>query len=224
MNRKMILWIIGSAIFLTILLLVVVVENSGFSAVKTFDTKGELIVHREPQVPWEEITDFAVSQGKIFLFYEDKGMVNVYSFEGEFLKGFQICTIKNSHGNITVAEGLVLVESRLPVIYAFDPVTLELKYYVTGGHDGWERQTEEYKEYKRLQVYFDREPVHSDGDWSFILSDNGRDILVSESDSRFQSVGFLPKRSDLIESLAVLLVVLILGFTHAIEPYPIRKK
>ena len=223
MNRKWILWVLGLAFTVAVAGLGWNIVKDQFSYIRGFDTMGKLIIHQEEQVPHEDITDFTLAEEKLFLYYEDSGMLNVYSLDGKFLKGFQVCTRQNSRGYLSFGEGLVLVEAKCPVIYAFDPLSLELKFCVTGGHEKYEAQDDEYLEFKRLQGYFSTEKSHSSGESHFILSDDRRDVLVSRGVEPYRSMSFLPKKNDRILSFAITSAFLFIGICACIESIPSKK-
>lgn len=207
-------YLIAIAILIDIVLLALVPYMEGFTAISTFDTKGRILFHKNEKVPREKITDFLVYENRIYIFYEDAGIVNIYTVEGEFVQGIQVCTIDNSHGNMAMNNGLLLIESKNGDIYVIDTSELCLLNIVDMTPGDFENKTEVYWQYEKLSSFFSQEQNRTYNSKKYILSDSREDILASETGGLFRSMGFLPKRSSWYEALGILLVVLILGFNR----------
>lgn len=217
MKAKFFIYLIVITILIDISLLVWIPYKEGFSTISTFKTKGHIVFHGKENVPREKITDFLIHEDRVFVFYEDAGIVNVYTIEGAFVQCIQVCTIDNSHGGIAMNNGLLLIRSKNDVIYVVDATELCLSYTVMKNHSDWENQTETYRQYKKLLSFFSQEQNRKYYSKRYILSDSREDILVSQSGGLYRSVGFLPKRSSCYGPLGILLVVMIVGLCEILK-------
>ena len=217
MKAKLYVYLIAISMLIDVFLLAWIPHKEGFSTIRTFKTKGRIVFHGKENVPREKITDFLIYEDRIFVFYEDAGIVNIYTIDGEFVQCIQVCTINNSHGGIAMDHGSLLIKSKNDVIYVVDVSTLCLSYFLTVTHGDWENQTEKYRQYEKLIEVFSQEQKREGRAKKFLLSDSQEDILVSEPDGRYRSVGFLPKRSPCYETLWVMLVVLIVGLCELLR-------
>lgn len=119
MNRDRILKI---AIGITVLLLIVaawLMEGDGFSAVAK---PGKGLVYQifaEERIPRENADELLAADGLLYLYYEDFGLVNVYSTEGDYQWSYQVAPVRNGVGGIGYADGVFYLRSRSNGVFGF---------------------------------------------------------------------------------------------------------
>lgn len=93
-------------------------KNEGRSRL---EAAGEYVIHKTPQIPQhQEITTMLVEDGKIFLYWDLHGIVNVYSVDGMFLYGIQVNSSTSGRGDIAYTDQKLYIFSRENHIYVFE--------------------------------------------------------------------------------------------------------
>ena len=113
--NKIIVFILG----ICAIVLVFFVYSQGFVRIDKLNTRGDYKVIQEEQIPYESVSTFFVAEGYLFLFYDNSGLVNVYSTDGVFQYGIQVFTSTSGRGKITFSNGSLFIHSRLHIIYEF---------------------------------------------------------------------------------------------------------
>ena len=162
-----------------------------FSALPAIDETQKYILHEQELIPWESATSFLLADGKIYIYYDAYGLVNVYLMDGSFDYGIQIPTIKSGKGDIAFHDGHLYIESRRAIYYVFNHQ--KLVETIVPSDD-----VERFVSQRKL---FDQEKNHWDGDCRYQLSSLSADI-VSSDDGRI--LVDLPEKSELARSLLIL--------------------
>lgn len=162
-----------------------------FSALPPIDETQKYILHEQELIPWESATSFLLADGKIYIYYDANGLVNIYLMDGSFDYGIQIPTIKSGKGDIAFHDGHLYIESRRAIYYVFNHQ--ELVETIVPSDD-----VEKFVSQSKL---FDQEKNHWDGDCRYQLSPLSADI-VSWDDGRI--LVDLPEKSELARSLLIL--------------------
>ena len=167
-------------------------SKESFASIPTIggEDKSEYILHRTEQVPREDVTSFIVDNGKIYIFYDETALINVYDTAGSFEYGIQISTIQNSHGDIATLDGKLYVKSRRSIIFIFQ--------------DG--QMIESIDPYSSYEKYISTREIYSgkkntvDGGCNYQLSKSSNDIIRQDT----QETGIdLPQRSHIAECFLI---------------------
>ena len=95
-------------------------SKEGFDSFHKIQTEDPFwIVLEKARIPREDADELLAADGMLFLFYEDHGVVNVYSTEGEFLRCYQVGMSQKGVGEIAYANGNLYVRSVGNDIYQF---------------------------------------------------------------------------------------------------------
>lgn len=115
-------WKIGIAVAILSLAMFIVqgmlMTKEGFSDVRATKADGWWWVCEEERVPRDEADAMIAADGQLFLYYEDQALVNAYSTDGIFLRGYQIETISNGIGGIGYRDGVLYIDGKSG-IYGF---------------------------------------------------------------------------------------------------------
>ena len=169
-----------------------------FSSKESFDSihairgedKSEYILHQTEYVPREDVTSFIVDNGKIYIFYDETALINVYDTAGSFEYGIQISTIQNSHGDIAALDGKLFVKSRRSIIFIFqDGQMIEsIDPYSS------------YEKYISTREIFSGEKNTVDGVCNYQLSESSNDIIRQDTQ---ETIIDLPQTSHMTEHLLI---------------------
>ena len=160
------------------------------------EDKGKYTLHRTEQVPREDVTSFIVDNGKIYIFYDETALINVYTIGGLFQYGIQIATIPNGHGHIAVQDGILFVQSRLPIIFIFQDEQLV---------DSIEPDNS-YEKYISARAIFSSEKKTADDIYNYQLSVSNNDIIRQDTQ---KTVIDFPKKSYTAEHLLIAGLILL---------------
>jgi len=96
------------------------INNEGFDRVELLGNVQQAKISRQQLIPREEITDYLVDDGLIFILYQDNCMVNVYSTEGEYQYSIHYGDItQNGRAYIGYSQGKLHILARSSRIYTF---------------------------------------------------------------------------------------------------------
>lgn len=169
-----------------------------FDRVPVLDGDLEYAVHMEELVPREEATALLVADGMIFLYYEDSGLVNAYTTEGEFQYGVQIADGNNGRGSIGYSGGRLYVKARVKGIFVFEGTELVQV----------EVLSQNPEEYGRLERIADAEDPVSDGTYTYYYIGETNQITRSGSGNPVETVVQLPRKDPNVELLALAVLIL----------------
>ena len=180
-------------------------SNEHFDTIPTIEgeDKSEYILHRTQHLPREDITSFAVDDGKIYIYYDKAALINVYGTDGSFRYGIQISTIPNGRGDIAALDGKLYIESRRSIIFIFQDEQLV---------DSIEPDNS-YEKYISARAIFSSEKKTADDIYNYQLSVSNNDIIRQDT---LETVIDLPQKSFTAEHLLIiglfLLALSLLGY------------
>ena len=180
-------------------------SNEHFDTIPTIEgeDKSEYILHRTQLVPREDITSFAVDDGKIYIYYDKAALINVYGTDGSFRYGIQISTIPNGRGDIAALDGKLYIESRRSIIFIFQDEQLV---------DSIEPDNS-YEKYISARTIFSSEKKTVDDMCNYQLFLSNNDIIRQDTQ---ETVINLPQKSSTTERLLItglfLLALSLLGY------------
>ena len=168
-------------------------SNEHFDTIPTIEgeDKSEYILHRTQLLPREDITSFAVDDGKIYIYYDKAALINVYGTDGSFRYGIQISTIPNGRGDIAALDGKLYIESRRSIIFIFQDEQLV---------DSIEPDNS-YEKYISARANFSSEKKTADDIYNYQLSVSNNDIIRQDT---LETVIDLPQKSFTAEHLLII--------------------
>ena len=168
-------------------------SNEHFDTIPTIEgeDKSEYILHRTQLLPREDITSFAVDDGKIYIYYDKAALINVYETDGSFRYGIQISTIPNGRGDIAALDGKLYIESRRSIIFIFQDEQLV---------DSIEPDNS-YEKYISARAIFSSEKKTADDIYNYQLSVSNNDIIRQDT---LETVIDLPQKSFTAEHLLII--------------------
>lgn len=90
----------------------------------------------------------ASDEKRLYLYYEELGIVNVYAVDGDFLYQLRFGHLPNGKGAIAVIDGLLYVKSRGSIIYIVKEK--ELIEAVVSSYDDWLNGDRKYQYYQAM--------------------------------------------------------------------------
>ena len=168
-------------------------SNEHFDTIPTVEgeDKSEYILHRTQLLPREDITSFAVDDGKIYIYYDKSALINVYGTDGSFQYGIQISTIPNGRGDIAALDGKLYIESRRSIIFIFQDEQLV---------DSIEPDNS-YEKYISARAIFSSEKKTADDIYNYQLSVSNNDIIRQDT---LETVIDLPPKIFTAEHLLII--------------------
>ena len=168
-------------------------SNEHFDTIPTIEgeDKSEYILHRTQLLPREDITSFAVDDGKIYIYYDKAALINVYGTDGSFRYGIQISTIPNGRADIAALDGKLYIESRRSIIFIFQDEQLV---------DSIEPYNS-YEKYISARAIFSSEKKTADDIYNYQLSVSNNDIIRQDT---LETVIDLPQKSFTAEQLLII--------------------
>ena len=168
-------------------------SNEHFDTIPTIEgeDKSEYILHRTQLLPREDITSFAVDDGKIYIYYDKAALINVYGTDGSFRYGIQISTIPNGRGDIAALDGKLYIESRRSIIFIFQDEQLV---------DSIEPDNS-YEKYISARAIFSSEKKTADDIYNYQLSVSNNDIIRQDT---LETVIDLPQKSFTAKHLLII--------------------
>ena len=89
----------------------------------------------------------AMDTDRLYLYFEEYGIVNVYARSGPFLYGIKVGHSRNGKGAIAIVDGLLYVKARGNIIYIFDGE--ELVDTAVGSYTAWKQGDRKYTDYEK---------------------------------------------------------------------------
>ena len=122
MNEKWInrILLLAVVLFFISLIWTVEVEHQKFQKIPRIFGDGNYQISYEENIPRETVGLYTVGDGKIFLFYIESELVNVYDTSGNFLYGLQFPDGHNGRSDLMYRDDLLYVDARSSGIYIFD--------------------------------------------------------------------------------------------------------
>lgn len=151
--------ILGWSVFIAIAFIAVaMMSNEEFDTVRPLQEKDEHIIHEQELIPKENVDIFIAGDGKLFVFFIDNELINVYDELGSFLYGIQLPDGQNGRSDMAFLDGKLYVDNRGSGYYVFDGREL-LRF---------ERGIVSNEERKELEPFFTGEYAHTDGKVTYL--------------------------------------------------------
>lgn len=131
-------------------------------------------IHSVEYIPREKISNFIVDSGKIYVFYENSALVNVYETDGSFEYGIQISTIPNGKGGVAIDGGKLYFCSRRSIIFVFEDGRLLETVDLWNDDESLEMD-------RMIRRMAEQEANRRDGENTYILKEAENDIVIEES-------------------------------------------
>ncbi len=146
--------ILGWSVFIVIAFVAVtMMSNEEFDAVRPLQDKTAHIIHEQELIPKEDVDIFIAGDGKLFVFFIDNELINVYDAAGSFLYGIQLPDGQNGISDMAYQDGKLYVDNRGSGYYVFEDGNL-LRF---------ERASINNEARKELEPFFIGEYAHTDG-------------------------------------------------------------
>lgn len=175
-------------------------ESEGFSKVLPIEERGEHRILTEQLVPREFPETILAEDGKIFCFFLESELINVYSDSGAYLYGIQVSDGSNGRSDVAYRDGRLYVKARVAGIYVFEGTTLVR----------FEEQSTHNDRYFELQTVFDGKPEMTQP-YFFVTDTNA--IMRGGVEGAEVVVQFPQRKYDPISFLVLVALMLLLGET-----------
>ena len=170
--------------------LIFMVCNEGFRAPKALPKSEIFRILDEEYVPRDVVSSFQATDDGVYVFYDLRGLLNIYSPDGEFLYGIQFPTIKNGHGDFMVDDHVLYIKTRSNGIYVFDGKILQNLFTLDEAPEEYRRLTAQMEQPKNCTT------IH--GRYAYYPSVNK---IVLSDDLGTRTVIELPQQNRNIEDL-----------------------
>lgn len=198
-------WKIGIAVaILSVLMFIaqgMLMSKEGFTTVRATKQDGWWMIWADERVPRDEANGMIVADGQIFLYYEDAGLVNAYSTEGTFLRGYQIETISNGRGGIGYSDSVLYIDGKSG-FYGFrgdELVIAEVRYRDDGSQE--------------LKGIVDAPDPVTDGGYTYYYNAKVGQINRNKPGEALETVVQLPVKNPMVDYLIYANLALWFGFT-----------
>lgn len=186
--------ILGWSTFLVIAFVAVwMMSSEEFDMVRPLQEKDEHIIHEQEWIPKENVGIFIAGDGKLFVFFIDNELINVYDDTGGFLYGIQLPDGQNGISDMAYQDGKLYVDNRGSGYYVFEDRTL-LRF---------ERGSIHNEKRKELEPYFTGEYAHTDGETTYLYVEE-ENKFVRNINGCMESFLQYPKRNKTIIPLLVI--------------------
>ena len=184
-------------------------RSEGFSSIPRLESKGSFASFDQERVPRSRICSMIAEDGKLYLYYDLDGIINVYTSGGQFLYELQVCTLRNGRGRMALQGETLYVETPGHVIYVIQgQQCLESFKFV---YTDYTNETPVGLRYKALEAVFDEPQSQSTSGKTFEISRSRASLYVKkEADEDFHRVDFLPHRNPMVSVIKGLLIFLYL--------------
>jgi len=184
----------GWTVFLAIALTAVWMRvNEDFDNVRLIKGDGNYRIHRQELVPKEDVDLFIAQDGKLYVFFIDYELVNVYDDAGTFLYGIQFPDGNNGRSDMGYRDGLLCVDARSSGRYLFDGMHL-LRF---------EDQSIYNETDHELDGYFQGAYPDTDGEYTYVYEPQENRFLRSSGGKTEVFLQF-PRRNPMILPLLIL--------------------
>lgn len=164
-------------------------SREGFETVRSIKEEGFWNVLSTKRVPRRDADELLAADGKLFLFYESLGYVNVYDTDGTFLYAYQVETISNGVGGIGYQNGVFYVDGKSG-IYGFSEKELVF-------------QSDQYKdaEYQRVRNIITQPNPVNDGGYTYYYNAASGQITRAMPGQALETVVQLPVKDGNVDAL-----------------------
>ena len=151
--------ILGWSVFIAIAFVAVtMMSNEKFDSIRPLQDKTAHIIHEQELVPKEDVDLFIAGDEKLFVFFIDNELINVYDDTGSFLYGIQLPDGQNGVSDLAYQDGKLYVDNRGSGYYDFHGKDL-LRF---------ERGSVYNEARKELELLFTGEYAHTDGEATYL--------------------------------------------------------
>ncbi len=176
-------------------------ESEEFDRVHSFEGDGEYIIHPDPLIPRDSPDMLIAEDGKIFLFYIDEELINVYTTSGSYLYGFQFPDGRNGRSDMHYENGLLYVNARGSGIYVFQDAEL-LRF---------EEQNIHNPEHSKIEKVFAGDDDAIDTGYIYVYVEDANKIIRSNAEKSETVLQFPERKYDPISFLLLVSFMLLLG-------------
>ena len=138
---------------------------------------------------------------KLYLFYSEAELLNVYDQSGEYLYGFQFPDGQNGRNDVCCQNGLLYVKARGSGIYVFRDMQL-LRF---------EEQHNQNSGYDELEHVFTGETDHQDGEYRYVYVNETNSLLRFDQSGSETVIQFPERKYDPVSFALILLFLILLG-------------
>jgi len=186
--------ILGWSVFIVIAFVAVtMMSNEEFDAVRPLQDKTAHIIHEQELIPKENVDLFIAGDGKLFVFFIDNELINVYDAAGSFLYGIQLPDGQNGISDMAYQDGKLYVDNRGSGYYVFEDGNL-LRF---------ERGSINNEARKELEPFFIGEYAHTDGETTYLYVEEENKFIRNTNGCAEDFLQF-PKRNENIIPLLLL--------------------
>ena len=186
--------ILGWSVFIVIsFVAVTMMSNEEFDMVRPLQDKTAHIIHEQELIPKENVDLFIAGDGKLFVFFIDNELINVYDGSGSFLYGIQLPDGQNGVSDMACQDGMLYVDNRGSGYYVFDGREL-LRF---------ERGIVSNERRKELEPFFTGEYTHTDGEVTYLYVEEENKFIRSINGCAEDFRQF-PKRNENVIPLLLL--------------------
>lgn len=191
--------ILGWTVFIAIAFVAVtMMSNEEFDTVRPLQEKDAHIIHEQELIPKENVDIFIAGEGKLFVFFIDNELINIYDDAGSFLYGIQLPDGQNGVSDMAFQDGKLYVDNRGSGYYIFEGRNL-LRF---------ERGSIDNETRKELESFFTGEYAHTDAEVTYLYVEE-ENKFIRNINGRTEDFLQFPKRNRIIiPLLAVGLIVL----------------
>ena len=189
-------WVLLIAIFAV---MVWQLSSEKFDTVRPIEKGGNYELRKEEMIPRENVGIMISADGKLYLYYLENELVNVYDRSGEYLYGFQFPDFQNGRSDLHYENGLLYVDDRGSGIYVFQDselIRFEERHYQNEGHD-------------ELEEMFTGEYPHRDGEDTYVYVEENNRILRNRNGESETVIQF-PQKSPHYNALLLLFAAWVL--------------
>ena len=191
--------ILGWSVFIVIAFIAVtMMSNEEFDTVRSLQDKTAHIIHEQELIPKENVDIFIAGEGKLFVFFIDNELINIYDDAGSFLYGIQLPDGQNGVSDMAFQNGKLYVDNRGSGYYVFEGRN-QLRF---------ERGSAYNEARKELELFFTGEYIHTDAEATYLYVEE-ENKFIRNINGRTEDFLQFPKRNRIIiPLLAVGLIVL----------------
>lgn len=196
--------ILGWCAFIVIAFVAVtMMSNEEFDAVHPLQDKTAHIIHEQELVPKENVDIFIAGDGKLFVFFIDNELINVYDDTGSFLYGIQLPDGQNGRSDLAFQDGKLYVDNRGSGYYIFEGRNL-LRF---------ERGVVSNEKRKELKAFFTGEYAHADAEATYLYVEEENKFIRKINGCAEDFLQY-PKRNRIIIPLLVLDLAVLTVLTY----------
>ena len=176
-------------------------QSESFDRVRPIERDEGYVLHRNALIP-RDFPDILIAEDhKLYLFYSDTELLNVYDTSGEYLYGFQFPDGQNGINDVCCKNGLLYVKARSSGIYVFEGMQLlrfEEQHYMNSGYD-------------ELESAFNGETDHQDGGYTYEYETETNRLLRFDQYGSETVIQFPERKYDPISFVILVLFLILLG-------------